>query len=161
MNNRIIFSSIIIVLTFGIVGSYFLQSHKSTTANLQDVIFSPLVKGCAENDKNELTRYQNEEKEQEPKIDVNGNEIFYSRAIKHLCCRKAEIEKEIENSVINIYEIWTGIGCKCICFSEIGAKIQNIPRGIYTINVYEKGTRPESEELMEEKLIISQKVVIK
>ncbi len=42
--------------------------------------------------------------EQEPKIEVSENEILHSRTLNHLCCRKAEIEKEIENSTIKIYE---------------------------------------------------------
>jgi hypothetical protein len=28
--------------------------------------------------------------EREPKIEVNGNEIIYLRAISHLCCRNPE-----------------------------------------------------------------------
>lgn len=98
--------------------------------------------------------------EREPKIEVNGDEIIYLRAISHLCCRKAEIQKEAGNSVINIYEMWSGEGCRCMCFSKIEARLQNVPSGSYTVNVYEKGTKPGSKEPMEQTLIISQEVVV-
>jgi hypothetical protein len=120
------------------------------------------VKGCAESDQGMATKGFGEGIEQESKIEVLGNQIKYSRAINHLCCRKADIEKEKENSIINIYEVWSGIGCKCMCFSEIEAILDNVPIGNYTVNVYEKGTQPgDNNELMEQKLIMSQDVDIK
>lgn len=136
------------------------QPTPAPANNLQNITLSLLVKGCAETDKGMATKAFGEGIEQKPKIEVNGNEVLYSRAINHLCCRKAEIEKEIQNSVINIYEVWSGIGCKCMCFSEIGAKLSNVPSGTYAVNIYEKGTKPGSEEPMEQKLIISQNIVV-
>lgn len=56
--------------------------------------------------------------------------------------------------------MWSGIGCKCRCFSKIEAKLQNIPSGNYVVNVYEKVTEPGGEEPMEQKLIISQNIVV-
>jgi hypothetical protein len=100
--------------------------------------------------------------QQEPRIDVNISRITYSRAINHLCCRKVEIEEKVRGSTINIYEVWSGIGCKCMCFSEIGAMLEDVPQGVYTVNVYEKGTVPgDGSEPMEERLIVSEQVVIK
>lgn len=162
MNNKIILPSVLVIVIIGIAGIYFWQTsmQPTTPSNLQNIILSPLVKGCAETDKGMAIKSIGEGTEQEPKIEVNGNEALYSRAISHLCCRKAEIEKETENSVINIYEVWSGIGCKCMCFSEIEAKLQNVPSGTYKVNVYEKGTQPGSKEPMEQKLIISQNIVV-
>ncbi|MCD6557673.1 MAG: hypothetical protein J7K31_01420 [Candidatus Aenigmarchaeota archaeon] len=162
MNNKIILPLVLVVLIVGIVGIYFWKTptQPTTPPNLQNIILLPSVKGCAETDKGMATKAFGEGTEQEPKIEVSGNEIIYSRAINHLCCRKAEIEKETKDSVINIYEVWSGIGCKCICFSEIEAKLQNVPLGTYVVNVYEKGTQPGNEGPMEQKLIISQNVVV-
>ncbi|MEM7819561.1 MAG: hypothetical protein QXD48_01900 [Candidatus Aenigmatarchaeota archaeon] len=160
MKNKIIFL-IIIVIVVGIMEIYFLQKLNESieSSNFQDIVFFSLVKGCAETDKGMATKLINET-EQEPKIEVYGNEILYSRAIKHLCCRKVEIEKEIAKPVINIYEVWSGNGCRCICFSEIQAKLQIVPSGFYVINVYEKGTQPESGEPMNQTTIISQNIII-
>ena len=162
MNNKIILPLILVIVIIGIAGIYFWQTptQPTTQSNPQNIILSPLVKGCAETDKGMATKSLGEGTEQEPKIDVNGNEVLYYRAINHLCCRKAEIEKETESSIINIYEVWSGIGCKCMCFSEIEAKLQNVPSGTYTVNVYEKGTKPGSKEPMEQTLIISQNIVV-
>jgi hypothetical protein len=118
------------------------------------------VKGCAETEKGTTTKSFGKETEKEPIIKVNGNNVVYSRALNHLCCRKAEIEKEIGDFTINIYEVWSGVGCKCMCFSEIEAKLKNIPSGTYKVNVYEKGTKPGSDDPMEQTLIISDEVTI-
>ena len=166
MNRKSLASIILIGVIVVILGavSYLVLRWKLPTAapanNLQNIILSPLIKGCAETDKGMAIKAPVERIEQEPKIKVNGNEILYLRFINHLCCRKAEIEKETQNSVINIYEVWSGIGCKCMCFSKIKAKLSNVPSGTYTINVYEKGTKPGGEEPMEQKLIISQNIVV-
>ncbi|MBU3934444.1 hypothetical protein KKC00_00515 [Patescibacteria group bacterium] len=127
-----------------------------------EIAFLYSVKGCAESDQGMAIKELSGGIEQEAKIEVLGNQIKYSRAIDHLCCRKADIEKEKENSIINIYEVWSGIGCKCMCFSEIEAILDNIPIGNYTVNVYEKGTQSgDNNEPMEQKLIISRGVDIK
>ena len=118
------------------------------------------VKGCAETEKGTTTKSVGVETEKEPTIEVNGNNVVYSRALNHLCCRKAEIEKEIGDFTINIYEVWSGVGCKCICFSEIEAKLKNIPSGTYKVNVYEKGTQPDGDEPMEQTLIISEDITV-
>ena len=161
MNSKIIIPLIFLFVIIGAAGIYSLQAPaQPATSDLQGIILYPSVKGCAETDQGKETRSLSGGTVIEPEISVNGNEVLYSRAINHLCCRKAEIEKETDNSVINIYEVWSGIGCKCICFSEIEAKLQNIPSGTYTVNVYEKGTQAASEEPMDQTLIISQNIVI-
>jgi hypothetical protein len=149
-----------LIVTFCLItiaGIYWTWQQTQQQTQSQNFILFPSVKGCAETESGMSTKALGQT-EREPKIEVDGNEILYSRAINHLCCRKVEIEKEIENS-INIYEVWSGIGCKCICFSEIEARIKNVPPGNYTVNVYEKGTEPGGEP-MEQKLIISKNVVI-
>jgi len=126
----------------------------------ENITLSSSVKGCAETKEGTTAKSIGKETEKEPTIKVNGNNVVYSRALNHLCCRKAEIEKEIDDFTINIYEIWTGIGCKCICFSEIEAKLKNIPSGTYKVNVYEKGTQPGTDEPMEQTLIISEEITV-
>lgn len=154
---------IFVVIIIGITAIYFLQMpgqqpNLSNQSNLQNIVLLPLIKGCAETDKGMATRAEGIEKN--PQIEVNGNEVLYSRAISHQCCRQAEIEKETQNSTINIYEVWSGEGCRCMCFSEIEAKIQNVPSGRYAVNVYVKGTETNGEPI-EQMIIISKDVVIK
>lgn len=67
------------------------------------------------------------------------------------------MKKEIVGSAINIYEVWSGASCRCICFSEIGATLENLPAGTYTVSVYEKGTKPDGSA-MEQVLIISKEI---
>jgi hypothetical protein len=156
--NYLIISSVLAVIIVGLIGSYY-WSTQPTGSNLQNIILSPIVRGCAETESGTATKSVGEGVEQEPKIEVVENSIKYSRAINHLCCRKAEIQKETVGSTINIFEIWSGPGCKCMCFSEIGATISNIPSGSYIANVYEKGIDIKNES-MEQKLIITQNVII-
>ena len=153
-----VFISILFVIAITLAGIYFWNKQDNTTSS--DLVLTSLIKGCAETDKG-MTRKSGKDVEKEPNIEVNGNEILYSRAINHLCCRKVEIQKETIESTINIFEEWSGIGCRCICFSEIEATVSNIPTGLYIVNVYEKGTEPDgSNEPMEQKLIISKEIVI-
>lgn len=127
--------------------------------SLSEMSLSYSVKGCAETDKGVATKSYGTEKE--PKIEIVENKIIYSRAINNQCCRKAVIEKETKDNIINIYEVWSGVGCKCICFSEIEATIDNIPKGHYVVNVYEKGIKPgDNNEPMDQKLIATKEIDI-
>lgn len=155
--------TIIIVLAVILIGGVFVYRYYVVPGGEtnQKIVLLPLIKGCAETDKGMATKSFGEEIERSPSIEVTGNEIKYSRAINHLCCRKADIQKEINNSVINIFEVWDGVGCKCMCFSEIEATLTNIPSGDYTVNVYETGIKPGDGEPMEQELIITQEINIK
>ena len=99
--------------------------------------------------------------ERSASIEVVNNTITYSRALNHLCCRDVMIMKETDTPpMINIYEVWSGIGCKCICFSEISAAITDVPAGTYIVSVYASGTEPGGEEPMVPSLILSANVTI-
>jgi hypothetical protein len=158
----IIVPSILIIVIIALVGIYFWNRQTpSAASDLENIIFSYSIRGCAETDKGMATKGVGNGTEKEPKIEVSENNVTYSRAINHLCCRKVEIQKEIIGSTINIFEVWSGIGCKCICFSEIEATISNFTSGTYcayTVNVYETGTEPGSDKPMEETLIISKEI---
>ena len=126
--------------------------------NLENVSFSSTIKGCAQRERGMAPR-GNLTEEKEPSIANEGNKIEYSRALNHLCCRMVIVDKKIEGWTINIYENWSGSGCRCMCFSEISAIVENLPKGTYTVNVYERGINPDGSQ-MEEKLIISDLVTI-
>ncbi len=154
-----------IVIGMGFFGIYSWRKPSTKPENYPTdskvITFLPIVKGCAETDKNQVTKSFSNRVEQPPTIKVVDNQIIYSRKINHLCCRKVKLDKQIQNSTINIYEIWSGIGCKCICFSDIKATLGNVPKGTYKVNVYEKGTEPgDSNTPMNQKLIISQQISI-
>jgi len=118
------------------------------------------VKGCAETDQGMSSRLPGDENEQEPAIEVIGNTLRYTRAIQHQCCRKVEFEQEIQGAEITLYEVWSGEGCRCECFSELQVDLEFVPSGDYLVRVYERGTQPGSSELMEEKLLISVEISI-
>ena len=121
---------------------------------------SPLVKGCAETDRGMASRAAGGESETEPAIEVIGNTLRYTRALQHQCCRKVEFEHEIQGTEITLYEVWSGEGCRCECFSEIQVDLEFIPSGNYLVRVYERGTQPGSSEPMEEKLLISVEISV-
>ena len=123
-------------------------------------LLSPTVKGCAETDQGMVSRAAGGENEQEPAIEVIGDTLRYMRALQHQCCRKVEFEHEIPGAEITLYEVWSGEGCRCECFSEIQADLEFIPAGNYLVRVYEKGTLPGSSEPMEQKLLISIEISI-
>jgi len=121
---------------------------------------SPLVKGCAETDLGMQSRAPGDEDEQGPAIEVLGNTIRYTRAIEHQCCRMVQFEQTIQGANISLYEVWSGEGCRCECFSEVQADLEFFPSGDYLVRVYETGTQPGSSEPMEQKLLISAEVSI-
>ncbi|MFH1470234.1 MAG: hypothetical protein ABIF01_00640 [Candidatus Micrarchaeota archaeon] len=122
-------------------------------------VFSFLVKGCAESEKGMATRaFQNDERG--PGLVISGGELLYYRAINHLCCRHAEVRGELAGSDLDIYETWSGEGCRCMCFSEISAKFGGLAPGRYSLNVYETGTKPGSGEPMEMTVILRKEFFI-
>ena len=168
MNSKSILILVFVAMA-ATAGIYFWQNfaigpaldQNTSSDGLQDVILLPSVKGCAETDDRMTTRASEGGTEQEPKIEAVGNEVVCSRAMNHLCCRKAEITKETTESAINIYEVWSGIGCRCMCFSEIKAVLKDVPPGTYTVNVYAKGTEPLTEAPMEQALVISREITVR
>jgi hypothetical protein len=126
-------------------------------ADLQGVTFLPSVKGCAETSKGMVMRSSGEVgegAEVAPSITVSGNEMTYYEAINHQCCREVKFTKSIQGNVINIYETWSGDGCKCMCFSELSVKTGNVPTGVYTVNVYSDETKTQQQ-------ILSQEITVK
>jgi hypothetical protein len=126
--------------------------------DLENVSFSSTIRGCAQREYG-MTPKGTLNEEMEPSIRIEGNKVEYSRTLNHMCCRMAILDRKIEGWTINIYENWSGLGCRCMCFSEINATAKNLPRGTYTVNVYERGINPDGSQI-KEKLIISDLVTI-
>lgn len=99
--------------------------------------FNYTITGCAETDNGMNTRTIKEDAN--ASITITNDSINYHRSLNHQCCRKAEINYEINNSIINIYETWSGQGCRCMCYSELKATIKGL-RGDYTIKASENLT---------------------
>ena len=155
--NKLMMVVVIALALIGVGCLSQLQPSQLQSQSLQKISFLPEVKGCAANGSAKATKSFGKEKEAEIKVEKNG--IIYSRAISHLCCRKVRLDYKIEGSDINIYEVWSGIGCKCICFSEISARLENLSAGKYTVRVFETGVKPDGKP-MEDKLIISKEVTV-
>jgi hypothetical protein len=119
----------------------------------------PSVRGCAQTDQGSTTKGGAAGEEKEPSIEVIGHTIRYSRSIPHQCCRAVKFKFTVKDSDIAIYEVWSGGGCKCMCFSDIAASLESVPAGNYLVRVYESGTLPGGEP-MEEKLLISKGVSV-
>lgn len=119
----------------------------------------PSVRGCAQTDQGATTKGNADGKEKEPAIEVVGHTIRYSRSIPHQCCRFVVFAFMVNDSDIGIYEVWSGGGCKCMCFSDIAASLESVPSRDYLVRVYESGTLPGGGP-MEEKLLISKRVSV-
>jgi len=125
-----------------------------------ELIFNYNVTGCAETEEGMSTRDLTPDNVSPSITNVNGV-IYYNRSISHLCCRKAIVNYDFNQSIINIYEYWTGVGCRCICYSKINATIQGLSKGSYLVNVYETGVKPGSDEIMTPKLIVTDTITVK
>ena len=136
------------------------SAHATPLPSTPEPRLSPSVKGCAETDQGMASRVPGDKNEQEPFIEVIGNTLRYTRALQHQCCRKVEFEQEIQGANITLYEVWSGVGCRCECFSELQVDLEFVPAGNYLVRVYEKGTQPGSSESMEQKLLISVEISI-
>lgn len=145
---------IILVVTFAVIITYLISSLAIT--NQSSVTFTSVVQGCGVTGNS--TKFFG--KERKAKIRVVNDEIVYSRALSHLCCRKVRIKHDIKGNIINIFEIWNGTACRCICFTNITARIENLPKGEYVVNVYKTGVKADGKTLMRKELIISKKVKI-
>ncbi len=141
------------VMTIAII-AYLVSSLAIT--NQSGISFISKVQGCGVTGNS--TKFFGKERKAE--IRVVNDEIVYSRALSHLCCRKVRIKHEILGNVINIFEIWNGTACRCICFTNITAKIVNLPRGEYVVNVYKTGVEADGKTSMKRELIISKRVKI-
>ncbi len=152
----------LLLLAMGVLGlsliCVYLLSAQKPPASAAPVDFSSSVKGCAENANGMAVRGW--ESERGPTVVVCGNQVTYSRAINHQCCRKAVVEHDVFTYTINIFETWSGEGCRCMCFSEMDATVNNLPPGRYMVNIYERGTKPNGEP-MEQTTVLSQEVKIK
>lgn len=143
--------TVIAIATFIIIIYFGTENFMHETASMP---FSYEIKGCAETDKGTASRAIGDEKD--PSISVSGNSVLYNRAITHLCCRKAEMNYDANADTINIYEVWSGNGCRCVCFSEIDSEVKNVSKGKYIVNVYETGT----DVPINETLLISEQIMI-
>ena len=104
---------------------------------------------------NMATRSAAKETERGPEIHTEGSTVRYSRALRHQCCRSVGFHHQVEGSEIKLVEFWTGAGCRCICFSSLDAVLEKVPPGHYTVNVYQSGLRPGTDELLPELLVVS------
>jgi len=121
---------------------------------VNEVTFNYTIAGCGETINGTATRAPQEDKT--AMIDLNGTSLVYERGVNHLCCRKVEVNYTMDNQIINIYEKWSGLGCRCECYTDIKAIINGLSQGEYVVNVYETGIEPETNETMTPRLLVTQ-----
>ena len=64
----------------------------------------PRVNGCAETERGMATRAGPQGKAVPPYVAVTNGTIRYYRAIRHVCCRKAEIQSTVDGHSIVVFE---------------------------------------------------------
>ena len=158
MKHKLFFAAAVWGFSVLFITFYLLPDLGPQDSRKPEISFYASVKGCAESEKGVTARVW--EAERGPTIVTCSGEIVYSRAVNHQCCRKVALEKEISGQNVNIYEVWSGQGCKCMCFSEVEVIIGNITPGRYMVNIYEKGTNSAGEP-MEQTTVMSQEVKVK
>lgn len=130
-----------------------------TPTSRPQFVLVPEIRGCAETDQGQTVRGPGDWEEQSPKVEVIDGMIRYSRALKHLCCRKVEFKQTVEDTTITLTEIWAGEGCRCICFSELSATVEAVPSGTYTVRVVTQGIPDEPGDTGEHLVIETQVAV--
>lgn len=118
------------------------------------------VTGCAETDQGTSTRSAQPEPEKPPALEVTGSTLKYTHSLTHLCCRKAEFVHSIEGSTITLSEVWSGPGCRCRCYSELEAVLDNVPPGTYTVSIDERGTEPNRDTPMPIHVLLTQTITV-
>ena len=123
-------------------------------------VLNTFIKGCAETENGIATKSRSRKPEVEPTIRIENGTLIYSRVIKHVCCRKVEIEKIVIKKTIVFNEIWTGEGCRCRCMTSIAATLDKVMPGSYTVQVFKNSYSPKATENPETSLIIQEKIEI-
>ena len=118
------------------------------------------VDGCAATKTGMVLQARSPWTTTDPKIEVVGGGIRYSRAGQHQCCRKVEILKQVQKGKIVLTEYWTGEGCRCVCFSQIEATLTKLVSGDYEVTVYSGGIETTTHTNIEPKTLLSQMVKI-
>lgn len=72
------------------------------------------------------------------RIDSTNDSINIFHKINHQCGLDISIEQSIKEAQIVVIEALSGEGAKCMCESEISAKIYPLDKGIYNLKIYEK-----------------------
>lgn len=127
-----------VILFIFITGVLYFAIHVFYFSSPNSLDFNYTVKGCASQENIKRSFYSPIHNKEHIKVIAKDNSILYQRSINHLCCKNVSLSYNIKDkTTINIYEIWKGTGCKCLCFSEINATISNLPRGEYHVNLYE------------------------
>jgi hypothetical protein len=157
--NLFVFSSAWLVATALLCTMMVSDLRDSAKLEASKPAFSFSVKGCAESLEGMATRGLSAE-DRGPGLVISGNQVKYYRAINHLCCRKVVVGSELSGPQIDIYEEWGGEGCRCNCFSEIEATVDNLAPGRYVVSVYEMGTKPSEGGAMDKTLILTKELFI-
>lgn len=74
-------------------------------------------------------------------ISAVGSMITYRHELTHACCLSAQLRYSIRGQVITFSEVWSGEPCRCQCSSVINGTIENVPKGVYTVESYAQNER--------------------
>jgi len=62
----------------------------------------------------------------------------------------------MEGIVITLTEVWSGEGCRCMCFSELAAMVKAVPSGTYTVRIVTREIPGEPDDTGEYGVIETQ-----
>lgn len=124
-------------------------------------VWKVTINGCAAEDSPQQNRSLSVGTEKDPELFLNDGTLHYTHAINHNCCMKITLEEDnIQPGVITITEKWEGKVCRCACFSEIAADLENLLPGVYSVKVVQKGD-PDGLEPEKQVTLLESQIEVK
>jgi hypothetical protein len=127
--------------------------------DLSAVVLSTGVQGCAAPQRGAGSQ-PGQGDERPPALAVRDGNLVYTRATNHLCCRSVTFEWAAAGRALTLYEVWGGVGCRCMCYSELEAQLSRLPAGEYTVQVALKGVDADGETPLAPETLLEQTINI-
>jgi hypothetical protein len=89
-------------------------------------------------------------------IEATEDSIIFEHKTNHLCGLDIDIQQSIKDAQITIIEVFTGQGAKCICDSDIAARIYPLEKGIYNLKLYREMNDMPPELIMEREIAVGE-----
>ena len=131
----------------------FILGCKASIITEQKGMLSYSIKGCINK---QYVIAKREILEEPLTIQATENSINIQHKVNHLCGLDLILQQSIKNAQITVIEVFTGQGAKCICDSEISAKISPLEKGVYNLKIYKKLNENPPELVKETTVAVGQ-----